>query len=86
MIIGIIVVIAFITIDTGIIGNYKNNFSNNISKVFKTSKTDKNQLPDPTQKPDEQYNTEIKSNEIVSFEVRMKLNLYRTKTVLYVQK
>ena len=68
VIIGIIVVIAFITIDTGIIGNYKNNFSNNISKVFKTSKTDKNQLPDPTQKPDEQYNTEIKSNEIVSFE------------------
>lgn len=68
MIIGIIVVIAFIMIDTGIIGNYKNNFSNNISKVFKTSKTDKNQLPDPTQKPDEQYNTEIKSNEIVSFE------------------
>ena len=36
--------------------------------MFKTSKTDKNQLPDPTQKPDEQYNTEIKSNEIVSFE------------------
>lgn len=68
VIIGIIVVIAFIMIDTGIIGNYKNNFSNNISKVFKTSKTDKNQLPDPTQKPDEQYNTEIKSNEIVSFE------------------
>ena len=68
VIIGIIVVIAFITIDTGIIGNYKNNFSNNISKVVKTSKTDKNQLPDPTQKPDEQYNTEIKSNEIVSFE------------------
>ncbi len=67
VIIGIIVVIAFIMIDTGIIGNYKNNFSNNISKVFKTSKTDKNQLPDPTQKPDEQYNTEIKSNEIVSF-------------------
>ena len=52
VIIGIIVVIAFIMIDTGIIGNYKNNFSNNISKVFKTSKTDKNQLPDPTQKPD----------------------------------
>ena len=56
-------------IDTGIIGNYKNNFSNNISKVFKTSKTDKNQLPDPTQKPDEQYNTEIK--------VKMKLFLLR---------
>lgn len=66
--IGIIAVIAFIMIDTGAIGNYKNNFSNNVTKVFKSEKIDKNQLPDPTEKPNEQYNTVITSNEIVSFE------------------
>lgn len=68
VIIGIIAVIAFIMIDTGVIGNYKNNFSNNFAKVFKSNKVDKNQLPDPTEKPNEQYDTEITLNEIVSFE------------------
>lgn len=68
IIIGLIVVIVFVVTDSGIIGNYKSNFSSNVSNVFKNFKSDENQLPDQTESPKEQYNTEIVSNTIVSFD------------------
>ncbi|MGN0106118.1 MAG: DUF5711 family protein [Hominilimicola sp.] len=65
--VGILAVIAFITIDSGIIGNYKNNFANNFSRIFANFKADK-QIEEikPTPKPDAQYNTEVSGSVIVS--------------------
>lgn len=68
IIIGVVFVLAFVAVDKNIIGNYKNNFSNNVSKVFKTNKVVKNQLPDPTDEPEEKYKTEIAGSKIISFE------------------
>ncbi len=72
-------------IDTGIIGNYKIIFQTIYLKYLKRVKQTKS-ITRPNTKPDEQYNTEIKSNEIVSFEGANETEFVPYKTVLYVRK
>lgn len=67
ILIGLIAVAAFISIDTGIIGNYKNTFSQNFSKIFGNFISDDQDdiLAEETPDPQSLYNTEVKSNVIV---------------------
>lgn len=71
-VIGIIAVISFISIDSGIIGNYKNNFAKNFSSIFKNFKSDSYSAVQTTSKSDTQYKTDIKNNTIVSIEEAVK--------------
>ncbi len=69
VIIGIIAIIAFVSIDSGIIGSYKSNFANNFSKIFANFTSDNKQAAvKETPKPDEKYNTEVKSSKVISLD------------------
>lgn len=65
--VGIILIIAFIAIDSGVIGRYKDNFANNFSRVFANFKSDKVEYA-PTIPPDTRYDTNIKNSMIISFD------------------
>lgn len=68
IIVGILAIAAFITIDSGVIGNYKKNFSNNFSNVFENFKSDDNIPIQETEKEEEKYNTDFTNNKTVTFE------------------
>lgn len=64
--IGIIVIIAFITVDSGIIGSYKTNFANNFTRIFANFIPDDNTVREKEKKTKEQYKTDIISSIIVA--------------------
>ena len=70
IIIGLIAVIAFISVDSGAIGTYKNNFAKNFSNIFKNFKSEKQvSVTEPTFAPAEvRYNTDVTGNAIISLE------------------
>lgn len=70
---GIIAVTAFIGIDSGIIGRYKDNFAKNFSNIFRNFKSDnQTAVIEQPQTADAQYRADVKSNTIVSLEEAVK--------------
>lgn len=69
IIVGIFVVTAFIGIDSGIIGRYKDNFAKNFSRIFRNFKSDKQYVEiEQDTISDVQYKADAKNNTIVSLE------------------
>lgn len=67
-VIGIVAVIAFITIDTGIIGNYKNNFSNNFENIFRNFTDDGIEQIIETPKPEVKHENTVTNNKVITFD------------------
>lgn len=67
IVLGITAISALLSIDTGIIGTYKANFSKNFSRMFGHFFTQKNSaVQNDTQDSQEHYNTNIRSSVVVS--------------------
>lgn len=64
---GIAIAAIFMTVDSGIIGRYKNNFTANFSKVFANFKSDKPQYSE-TPSPDSGYSSKTENSVIVSLD------------------
>ena len=64
---GLAVIVIFLSINTGIIGTYKENFSNNFSSIFANFIPDENEYPaDNAKKTQTQYKSAVKSSIIVA--------------------
>lgn len=68
IIIGIIAALVFITADTGIIGNYKKNFSQNFTELFGNLKPEKHEVPKTEETTEIKYKSKIQGNAMVSLE------------------
>lgn len=64
---GIAIIAIFMTVDSGVIGRYKNNFAANFSKMFANFKSDKPQYSE-TPSPDSVYSSKTENSVMVSFD------------------